>query len=163
MTSPELITTGTFGTLKWPVYVWEPASDITAYELSRSLPMFASGLVRHSELEKLYKLLPPECQRHWRIEESATDAPYVPTVPTVPTVPRDNVSPELVDVWEVHPHLNTDYDYAVFDDHTKAIAYVSEVASAFIDGAGDGDEIAIKVKHTSMTRYDYEESANEEC
>lgn len=77
------------------------------------------------------------------------------TVPSVDDVV--NRHDELIDVWEVWPHLNTDFDYAVFDEHTRAIEYAGEVVAAFIDEAGDGDEMPMKIKHTSMTRHDFEE------
>ncbi len=64
---------------------------------------------------------------------------------------------EVIDVWEVHPHLNTDYDYAVFDSHTRAIEYAGEVVLQFIDSASNGDEMPMKIKHTSMTRHEFEE------
>lgn len=65
---------------------------------------------------------------------------------------------EEIDVWEVHPHLNTDYDYAVFDDHVRAIEYAKEVVASFIDDAGEGDCMEMKIKHSVMTRGDYEEA-----
>ena len=63
-----------------------------------------------------------------------------------------------IDVWEVYPHLNTDYDYAIFDDHTRAIEYAKEVVSSFIDDASSGEELELKIKHTTMTRGDFEEA-----
>ncbi len=66
---------------------------------------------------------------------------------------------EEIDVLEVHPHLNMDYDYAVFDDHVKAIEYAKEVVSSFIDDAGEGEWIEMKIKHSIMTRGDYEEAS----
>jgi hypothetical protein len=63
-----------------------------------------------------------------------------------------------IDVWEVWPHLNTDYDYAIFDDHTRAIEYAKEVVSSFIDDAGPNDELEMKIKHTTMTRGDFDQA-----
>ena len=65
---------------------------------------------------------------------------------------------EEIDVWEVHPHLNTDYDYAIFDDHVRAIEYAKEVVSSFIDDAGLNDELEMKIKHVVMTRYDFDKA-----
>ena len=64
---------------------------------------------------------------------------------------------ELIDVWEVHPHLDASFDYAVFDDHTRALAYVAEVAVSIFDELGGGDEASIVIRQTTMTRHDYEE------
>jgi hypothetical protein len=71
----------------------------------------------------------------------------------------DNREPEdfLIDVWEVEPHLDPSYGIAVFDDHIKAIDYVREVALSMVDEAGENDEFEIKIRHRTMTVYDFEE------
>ena len=63
-----------------------------------------------------------------------------------------------IDVWEVYPHLNTDYDYAIFDDHTRAIEYARDVVSQFIDDCGRNDELEMKIKQIVMTRGDFDEA-----
>jgi|GEM_PF-3458425 len=72
----------------------------------------------------------------------------------------ENVLPSDVeiDVWEVHPHLNTDYDYAIFDDHSRAIEYARDVVSKFIDDCGRNDELEMKIKQIVMTRGDFDEA-----
>ena len=65
---------------------------------------------------------------------------------------------EQIDVWEVSPHLNTDYDYAIFDDYHRAIEYAKEVVESVCDGLGTGDEVQIKIKLKAMTRYDFDEA-----
>lgn len=69
---------------------------------------------------------------------------------------------EQIDVWEVHPHLNMDYDYAIFDDHSQAIEYAKTVIESFIDDAQENDELQMKIKHVTMTRYDFEEAGGSE-
>jgi hypothetical protein len=43
-------------------FTWEPKPDITLYELSLCLPMFAAGM----NADMLYDKLPPKAQRHWK-------------------------------------------------------------------------------------------------
>ena len=62
-----------------------------------------------------------------------------------------------IDVWEVHPHLDTSFDYAIFDDHAKAIEYAKEVVESVFDELTNGDEAAIVIKVTTMTRGDFDE------
>lgn len=38
-----------------------------------------------------------------------------------------------IDVWEVHPHLDSSFDYAIFDNHAKAIEYAKEVVESVFD------------------------------
>ena len=64
---------------------------------------------------------------------------------------------EQIDVWEVSPHINTDYDMAVFCDHTKAIRYVVDLAESIVDELGHGDEATITIRHTTMARGDFNE------
>lgn len=78
--------------------------------------------------------------------------PRSPVDPIVMRSPDD-----VIDVWEVSPHIDTSFDYVIFDDHTKAIRYVADLAESIIDEIGHGDEATITIKHTTMTRYDFEE------
>jgi len=63
-----------------------------------------------------------------------------------------------IDVWEVHPHLDTSFDYAIFDDHVRAIEYAKEVLECVFDDLGAGDEVQITIKLTTMTRGDFDEA-----
>ena len=63
-----------------------------------------------------------------------------------------------IDVWEVHPHLDASFDYAIFDDHARAIEYAKEVLEAVFDDLGNGDEVSIVIKLTTMTRGDFDEA-----
>lgn len=67
------------------------------------------------------------------------------------------MSDEQIDAWRVSPHMNTDYDYALFDCHVRAVEFLKELATCMLDNACEGDEFEIKIKHTTMTRHDYEE------
>jgi hypothetical protein len=62
-----------------------------------------------------------------------------------------------IDVWEVHPHLDTSFDYAIFDDHVRAFGYAKEVLESVFDGLETGDEVSIVIKLTTMTRGDFDE------
>lgn len=62
-----------------------------------------------------------------------------------------------IDVWEVHPHLDTSFDYAIFDDHARAIEYAKEVLESVFDDLGTGDGVQITIKLTTMTRDDFDE------
>ena len=42
--------------------IWDPAPDITAYEIAVSLPLFAN----HGQDHHYYHQMPPYAQRHWR-------------------------------------------------------------------------------------------------
>jgi hypothetical protein len=62
-----------------------------------------------------------------------------------------------IDVWEVYPHLDSSFDYAIFDDHAKAIDYAKEVVESVFDELTNGDEASIVIKATTMTRGDFDE------
>jgi hypothetical protein len=62
-----------------------------------------------------------------------------------------------IDVWEVHPHLDSSFDCAIFDDHAKAIEYVKEVVESVFDEITNGDEASIVIKVATMTRGDFDE------
>jgi hypothetical protein len=62
-----------------------------------------------------------------------------------------------IDVWKVHPHLDSSFDYAIFDDHAKAIEYAKEVVESVFDELGNGDEASIVIKVATMTRGDFDE------
>lgn len=63
-----------------------------------------------------------------------------------------------IDVWEVHPHLDPSFDYAIFDDPARAIEYAKEVLESVFDDLGEGDEVQITIKLTTMTRGDFDEA-----
>jgi len=63
-----------------------------------------------------------------------------------------------IDVWEVHPHIDTSFDYAIFDDYARAIEYAKEVVESVFDELANGDEVQISIKLTTMTRYDFDNS-----
>jgi hypothetical protein len=63
-----------------------------------------------------------------------------------------------LDVWEVHPHLDSSFDYAIFDDHARAIQYAKEVVESVFDELSNGDEASIIIKVTTMTRGDFDEA-----
>lgn len=64
---------------------------------------------------------------------------------------------EEIDVWEVTPHLNTDYDVAVYDNPERVIEYFRDLAEEALDSLSHGDTMSISIKHTTMTRHDFEE------
>lgn len=86
--------------------------------------------------------------------ECATCGRHIPRGERCPCVGRMD---EQIDVWEVSPHINTDYDMAVFCDHTKAIRYVVDLSESIIDELGHDDEAKITIRHTTMARGDFEE------
>lgn len=73
------------------------------------------------------------------------------------TEPSKQSPDEEIDVWEVHPHLDASFDYAIFDDHTRAIEYAKEVVESVFDELANGDEASIIIKVTTMTRGDFDE------
>lgn len=62
-----------------------------------------------------------------------------------------------IDVWEVHPHLDSSFDYAIFDDYARAIEYAKEAVESVFDELTNGDEASIVIKVTTMTRGDFDE------
>jgi len=62
-----------------------------------------------------------------------------------------------IDVWEVHPNLDTSFDYAIFDDHIRALEYAKDVLESVIDELATGDESQITIKLKTMTRGDFDE------
>jgi hypothetical protein len=62
---------------------------------------------------------------------------------------------ELIDVWQIWPHMDTSFDYAVFDDSTKAIEYLQQVAEMMIDGSVKDETYECKIVCAQMTRADY--------
>lgn len=65
----------------------------------------------------------------------------------------------IIDVWQIWPHMDTSYDYAVFDDSTKAIEYLQQVAEMMVDGSVSGEVNECKIVCSQMTVADYLEVA----
>lgn len=64
---------------------------------------------------------------------------------------------DQIDVWEITPHLNTDYDIAIYDSPERVIEHFRALAEEALDSLGHGDGMTITIKHTTMSRHDYEE------
>lgn len=63
---------------------------------------------------------------------------------------------EQIDVWEVCPHYDTDYDYLLTDSPIDLESAVSMVVESWVDSCvDDGEELVVKVKARSMTRMEY--------
>jgi hypothetical protein len=63
---------------------------------------------------------------------------------------------EQIDVWSISPHLNMDYDMAVFDDRDRAIEYANEVIESVFENLGDNETVEVTIKHAVMPRREYE-------
>lgn len=48
---------------------WSPQPDITTYELALCLNVFAAANRPHGDPAFQYDKLPPEAQRHWKLQE----------------------------------------------------------------------------------------------
>jgi hypothetical protein len=56
---------------------------------------------------------------------------------------------DMIDVWEITPHLNTDYDAAIYDSPERVIEYFRDLAEAALDSLGHGDGMTITITHKS--------------
>ena len=75
-----------------------------------------------------------------------------------PVHPRCSAADPTIDVWEIHPHYDADYDYLITDEGTKVEEYVALVAERWLDGCPDvGEGLKIRVKVRQMKRHEYEE------
>jgi hypothetical protein len=63
---------------------------------------------------------------------------------------------DQIDVWSISPHLNMDYDMAVFDDRDRAIEYAREVIESVFENLGDDETVEVTIKHTVMARREYQ-------
>ena len=63
-----------------------------------------------------------------------------------------NVSDQQIDVWEVSPSLDDEADFEIFDCYHAAIEYAKDVLESVFEGLATGDEIAIVIRLTTMTR-----------
>jgi hypothetical protein len=53
--------------------------------------------------------------------------------------------------WEISPHINSDYDYAVLpgdteEDHRAALEYATEMLNTCFDALEEGDKATVTVK-----------------
>ena len=66
-----------------------------------------------------------------------------------------------IEVWQVHPHLDSSFDCAIIDDYARAIDYAKGVVESVFDKLSVGDEVQITIKLTKMTRGDFDADAGE--
>lgn len=69
------------------------------------------------------------------------------------------VSEEHILVWEVWPHINPAYEYAIFDEKCHATDYAKRVIDHYV-GSTDST-LHLKLYRVSMTRREYEELARD--
>ena len=66
---------------------------------------------------------------------------------------------QMIDVWEVWPHYNKEYDYILTDDGSDVERLVLAVAESWMDSCpSPGEELQITIKANEMTRHDYEDA-----
>ena len=66
---------------------------------------------------------------------------------------------QMIDVWEVWPHCDKDYDYILTDDGSDVERLVHAVAESWMDSCPNpGEELQITIKAKEMIRHDYEEA-----
>ena len=70
-----------------------------------------------------------------------------------------SLADQMIDVWEVWPHYDKDYDYILTDDGSDVERLVQAVAESWMDSSRNpGEELRITVKAKEMTPHDYEEA-----
>ena len=69
---------------------------------------------------------------------------------------------EQIDVWEITPHLHEDYDIAIYDNPQRVIEYFRDLAEEALDTLGHGEQMTITIKHTTMSRHEYDRCCGDE-
>jgi len=78
-------------------------------------------------------------------------------VDCIECVARASARSDKIDVWEVWPHYDTQFDYLLTDNEQTAYDAACRAAEKFLDEAAEpGEEFNIKIKVKEMTREDYE-------
>ena len=61
-----------------------------------------------------------------------------------------------IDVWEITPHLNPDFDVAIFANPNRVIEYLRDLAEESLCSLGHGDTMTITIRHKAISQYDYD-------
>lgn len=69
---------------------------------------------------------------------------------------------EVIDVWEVEPHKDPQFDIYCTDDASHLHKYVGEVAEQLLDNLVE-ETVTITIRHREMTRGEFERSGNVEA
>ena len=65
---------------------------------------------------------------------------------------------EIIPVWEVWPHYNTDYDYLITDRYDEVHSAAGRVVEQWVDACpAAGEEMTLRVRLREMTRHEFEE------
>lgn len=72
-------------------------------------------------------------------------------------IPANEPPDNLVRVWEITPHHDKSFDYAVIRDYNSALDYANGRLNNLTEDADEGDEIKVKMVLRSMTLREYEE------
>jgi len=52
------------------------------------------------------------------------------------------------EVWQISPHLDSSFDYAIIGDYRDAIAYAKEVVESVFDKISIGEQVQITIRLT---------------
>jgi hypothetical protein len=72
-------------------------------------------------------------------------------------VADDETVETVIDVWEIEPAINADYDFAVIRCYQQAVEYAQRVVETLMDDSDNAFPLKIEIRQAKMNRGDYEE------